>query len=315
MPSEILSIGLNSDSENTALIITAFDRISGPAAIETDKFSGFINFYDAGVPDKYDLSFTGKQYNFTPYSRWATDDAPGHGASHANYETKVIAGNTFDFSKYHGEALLANGWSFISVSDESVYDDNFNINKYDFVDIVFGEEKETDWVKDFTESEYGKQFKTFNKKFQVKISDYLANGGNLFVSGSYIASDMFLHREKDDPDIQFVKEVLKYRLDSDHAVVNGNVYSISDNFLEKNYAFEFNTELTDSIYAVEAPDALGTVEGSETLLRYNENLFSAAIGYKNDYGVVSMGFPFETILDKQVRLDFMNAVLNYLKLK
>ncbi len=314
-PSEILSVGFAGKNSNTAVVINAFDRISGPACIESDKFTGFVNFYDAGVPDKYDLSYTGQQYNFTPVSRWGSDDAPGHGASHANFETKVIAGNTFDFTKVHGEALLKNGWSFISVSDEAASEEFYNLNKYDFVDIIFGEEKETEWPKKYSEDMYGKQFKTFNEKFQEKISEYLTGGGNVFLSGSYIGSDLFLHKPKDDPGKKFAIETLKYRLDSDHAVVEGDVYSIRDSFIKKNYTFNFNTVLNDSIYAVEAPDALGEINGSETLLRYKENLYSAAIGYKDEYGIVSMGFPFETITSDEARNELMNAVLVYLKLK
>jgi len=78
---------------------------------------------------------------------------------------------------------------------------------------------------------------------------------------------------------------------------------------------EFNTSFNDSIYKVEAPDELGSVKGSEVLLRYSENNFSAAVGYKEKYGVVSLGFPFETILGEKQRNMLMKSVLNYLDIK
>jgi hypothetical protein len=314
-PSEIISVGLSSRGNDVALIINAFDRICGPEAIETDKFTGFINFYDAGVPDKYDVSYTGAQHNFTPSSRWATDDTPGHGASYANHESQKIAGNTFDYSKTHGQSLLRNGWSFITVSDEIVETGTYNLSGFNFVDIIFGEEKETVWPKQFGDDKYGKQFKTFTNELQKVISGYLEKGGSLFISGAYVGSDLFLFKEKDHPDKEFARSKLKFRLDSDHAVLNGSVYSINENFMKQNFQFTFNTELNDSIYAVEAPDALGNVNGSEVLLRYDENLYSAAIGYKDEYGVVVFGFPFETILDRNVRDEVMLGVLTYLKLK
>jgi hypothetical protein len=74
----------------------------------------------------------------------------------------------------------------------------------------------------------------------------------------------------------------------------------------------YNTELNDSIYAVEAPDALYPFGGSETILRYFENRMGAGIGYKKDYGVVVMGFPFETILGEETRNIIMKKVLEYL---
>jgi hypothetical protein len=50
-------------------------------------------------------------------------------------------------------------------------------------------------------------------------------------------------------------------------------------------------------------------------LRYLENNFSAAVGYKGNYGIVVLGFPFETILGEKNRIEVMNTILNYLELK
>lgn len=44
------------------------------------------------------------------------DDASGFGDSYGNYETQVIAGNTFDYPAIHGAAILKAGYSFVSVS-------------------------------------------------------------------------------------------------------------------------------------------------------------------------------------------------------
>jgi hypothetical protein len=48
------------------------------------------------------------------------------------------------------------------------------------------------------------------------------------------------------------------------------------------------------------------------LMRYNENEFSAVIGFNVSYGVVAMGFPFETITDEKSRAKLMGAILDYL---
>jgi hypothetical protein len=49
-------------------------------------------------------------------------------------------------------------------------------------------------------------------------------------------------------------------------------------------------------------------------MRFTENEYSAATGYKNEYGVVAMGFPFETIILSDQRTKLMKAVIQYLKL-
>jgi len=99
------------------------------------KFAGFANFIDQGVPDKYDISFTGAQFNFTPPSKWTDDDSPGFGASYGDFETTVIPGNTFDYPFIHGKSIREAGFSFVSVSDEAVTDDKFNLSDYKIIDL------------------------------------------------------------------------------------------------------------------------------------------------------------------------------------
>ncbi len=91
----------------------------------------------------------------------------------------------------------------------------------------------------------------------------------------------------------------------------GKVYPESS-FAESDLIINYNTGLNDSIYAVEAPDALYPFDGSETILRYSENNFGAGIGYKKDYGVIISGFPFETVLGEKSRVELMNLVLKFL---
>ena len=143
------------------------------------------------------------------------------------------------------------------------------------------------------------------------ISDYLKNGGKLFISGSYIASDVFLANNLDSIKVDFLKNKLKFVLASDHAVKVGKVLNIANSFLPKDYEFKFVTEMNDKIYNAEAPDALKPVNGGQTLLRYNENYYSAATGYKGNYSVVAFGFPFETIKNNDDRNTIMKAILNY----
>jgi len=310
--SEILSIGIINPNSKPVLIVNGFDRICGPLSINSGNFSGFLSNYDAGVPDKIDISFTGYQHNFDSGSNWTTDDMPGHGASYADYENKIIAGNTFDFSKVHGESLVNAGYSFVSCSDESVWNGDVDLNDFALVDIIMGEEKETPWPKSYTDSLYGKQFKTFPNQFKNKVKNYLENGGNIFLSGAYIGTDLFYRKNKTDSDVEFGKSVLKFKLDSDHAVNDGKVYSVNSKIFPKNNEFEFNTKLNMKIYAVEAPDAIGPVNNSKTVFRYKDNDTSAGVAYKNEYGIISIGFPFETIKEKKTRNLIMKNVVEYL---
>ena len=309
-PSEVLSVCWIDNDKPKVLIVNGFDRVSLPAMIESEEFTGFVGAIDEGVPYLYDIGYVGSQHEFKSSSKWATDDTPGHGASYADMETSVIAGNTFNFSHIHGEALKENGFSFESVSDESVFDSAINLKNYSLVDLILGEEKETHWQREFADSLWGTKYKIFPKVFQKQISNYLDGGGNLFLSGAYIASDLF--QKKDSSDIKFSEDVLRYKLDSDHAVKRGRVVSVNK---KNQFTLEFNTSFNENIYKVEAPDAIGSINGSETLFRYAENYYSAGTGYKNEYGVVALGFPFESIVDISERIKLMKMITDYLQIE
>lgn len=312
LDSEILSACSLGKDIKPLLVINGFDRVSAPASIKSKYFTGFLNNIDAGVPDKYDFSFTGLQHNFNPSIHWRSDDMPGLGASYADYESKIIAGNTFDFAYVHGKSIVKNGYAFVSSSDEAVWNGALDMKDYQFVDFIMGEEKLTHWPAEYSDNKYGLQFKVFPDELKTKISEYLENGGNIFVSGSYIGTDLFFNKFREDKDVLFGKNYLKFRLSTDHAVKTGGVFSHNESVFPAEMKFKFNTDLNDSIYAVEAPDALNPVNGSESLLRYSENQISAAVGYKNEYGVVAFGFPFETILGDDARQEIMMHILKYL---
>ncbi len=313
-PSEVLSVCRMKDDRKPVLIINDFTRIAPPAKVVSDKFTGFVNNIDPGMPYKYDVSFTGAQYNFDSASQYKNNDNPGWGASHANYETKVIAGNTFDYPYIHGKSIKACGYPFVSTSVKAVIEDSLDLSQYKFVDLILGEQKTTHWERAVEDSIRGLRFETFPKKLQLMITKYCESGGNLFVSGSYVGSDLYKYMPEANSNIQFARDVLKFNWDTDHAAVTGNVFSADSNFLHKFDAFRFNSQFNDKIYAVTAPDAITNVKDSETILRYTENQFSAGTAYKGKYGVIVFGFPFETIIEQSERDAIMKAVLSYFKL-
>ena len=94
------------------------------------------------------------------------------------------------------------------------------------------------------------------------------------------------------------------------------VEEFKHDILAKKFAFELppQCEMNRDICIVEAPDAIVPVEGSKQVLRYAENLFGAGVAYNRAYGIVELGFPFETILDTDLRHDVMRSILQYLSL-
>ena len=307
-PSEILSVCWFDNDRNPVLIINGFDRVSGPEVIDTESFRGFADFLDAGVPDKYDLSHVGMQFDFIPKSKWMNNDAPGFGSSYADMETQIIPGNTFDYPYIHGKAIQGIGKSFVSASDEAIEDGDVNLSDYTFVDLILGEEKKTTWPK----NDKIINFKTFSNSLQKRISSFCKTGGNLFITGAYVGTDIFKIPPIDSTDIKFARETLKYFHRTNHAAKNGDVYVNDPGFKSVLTDFHFNTDYNPDIYTVEAPDAIEPADSlANTIFRYKENNMSAAVAYDGPYKIIIFGFPFETISNEESRTRVMRAVLKF----
>ncbi len=308
-PSEILSACRIGDFSDPVMIVNGFDRIAAPAVVETGDFAGFADFVDQGVPDRYDLSYTGPQFDFMRSSKWRGDDAPGWGASYADYETRVIPGNTFDYPYVHGEAIRAAGRSFISCSDEAVADSLISLKAYSLVNLILGEERLTGWPQPGPEP----VFEAFPENMRQRLTDYCAGGGNLFLSGSYIGTDLLAGDDVSDEKKEFANNVLHYRWVTNHATRGGRL-AISDSlFLPITERLEINTGYHPDIYTAEAPDAIAPRDvKTKTILRYAENNIPAATAYAGlKHKVIAFGFPFETILGRQARAQLMQQILAF----
>lgn len=392
-PSEILAAGFVREQRRPVLIVNSFERISGPAIVDEPEFKGFANFLDPGVPDRYDISFTGDQFDFDPDSRWRTNDAPGHGASHADFETRIMPGNTFDFPSVYGRALLDLGIPFVSASVASIRDRQSDMNLYDAVILVLGMQKSTPWPK---HQVHGREhaFQVFPVRMRQELGRYLNLGGRLFITGAYVGTDVELGQEDDPEGMAFIRQILHFENETNHAARTGIVRTVSNKLLPVNTRFTFNTGFHPEIYMAGAPDAIepygvpvepgvssrddggahlstagqategimisdDPVEittdlnskvalvhysdrryfpgsfnmeekqgggelfpsvrremdpsGPETLIRYEENQFSAGVGFRTkNRAVVTFGFPFETILDPLERTLILSGVMDYL---
>lgn len=312
MPSEIVSAALGKKGKSPVLVINGFTRLSAPASISIGNFEGFLHHLDHGVSYGYDVSFVGEQYNFDKTSRWITDDEPGHGASYANHETSVIAGNTFDFAYIHGRAILDAGYSFFSSSLQAVMDNHVDITAYKYVDLILGEQKKTRRYKAGNYPKEAIDFETFPIRLQSKLKFYAQSGGNIFVSGAYVTTDSYRNFTPDSASIALLEDVLHVKHRTDHASKRGEVVATYPKEFKLPQQFRFNTDLRADIYQVEAPDAIiPSNESGKIIARFKENGFSAATAFEGYYKTVVFGFPFETILDESDRKEVMKAILTF----
>lgn len=309
-PSETLSLYKSSVSNKTAMIINGFQRVSAPEYFETSEQSGFLDTLDQGVPDRYDLSYTGSQYNFNKRNKYKNNINPGHGGSYGNYENEVIAGNLFNYPYIHGKALKENGYSFVSCNKEAVTNGMASIIDYDMIDLILGEEKETLTGKN-------KRYKTFPKELQIALQDYLDMGGNIFASGAYIASDILENENCEPDDVVFLKTILKVGLGESKFRSNGSIESANSEFTSFKHPFyHYCQVLNEKKYAVEAPDALIPANGSQPILLFGNNPGAvAAVAYKGKYKTVISSIPFEALTTEYQRNKWMREIIQFFETK
>jgi hypothetical protein len=304
--SEILSAGIKAGDSNSVLVVNGFDRISGPAWFDRNNMAGIAWWNDRGVADHNEIINVGDQYDFDRKSPWLDDDAPGWGASYGNMTGKIIPGNSFDYPYLHGTAIMAAGHSFFSVSDEYFCSDNFSSSTWKNVDLIFGKEKSTPFFTDSSVVDY----RIYTQEFMRRIKELTQSGTNIFMSGAYIGSDLFV--KGDSAAIKFADQTLHFSLRTGHAVKSGEAYSTDYAKPSFTGSLSFNTDYSESIYSVEAPDAIEpSGKGAICSFRYSENNSSAGIAYKGSYKTLILGFPFETIKSEQDRNRLMEQILKY----
>ena len=315
-PSEILSAGRVSGSKGRVLVVNGFDRISAPAdfvaaASAGTQLAGCLDDLDHGVPYIKDISYIGKMKEYRRSVPWMDDDASGFGDSYSNYETQVIAGNTFDYPALHGAAILKAGYSFVSCSDEAVEHGQVSLNDYKHTDLILGKECQTKIGRGGVKP---LEFKTFSKPMQERITAYCNGGGNIFVSGAYVGTDLWDNRlaPANEEDKKFATEVLKYKWRAGQAALTGKVNCVASPFPSLAGDYTYYNKPNSDMYVVESPDAIEpAVKEAYTVMRYPENNLSAGVAYRGAYKTCVLGFPFESLRTAEERACLMNAILTF----
>lgn len=318
-PSEVLALCDLQNGSEPVLIVNGFTRVSAPDWFEASEgIAGFYDERDHGVPYVRDISYIGSQFEYRRDIPWMDDDAAGFGASRSNYEEKVIAGNTFDYVYDHGCAIAAAGHSFVSTS-VGAYTASDAAGEPRIVDLILGKQKEIKHGRGV----YGTYFKTFPTALQDKIRRATAAGTDFFVSGAFVATDLWDNpnssAETAAADQAFATDVLGYHWRVGQASVTGEAYQVDNRFKDfTGGKYEFSAELNADCYAVESPDSFYAADKDKgcTIMRYSENNLVAGIAAAFDgYRTVVLGFPFETITDNDARTALMTQILNYFKNK
>ena len=278
------------------LVVDAFNRLSGPARIETADSLGFDLSADCGVPRGYTLALIGKQTNFDRQSMGGEGPRSlGHGGS--EWLGRRIAGNNFDGSETHTAAIIEAA-PHVSVSSTCV--DAFNglsekqLSAYRLIDYAAGLERDAPHNL--------RPYKAIPVAARRQLQHFQSNGGHLLVSGSFIGSDLRSEEEQ-----RFLAQTL-------HLSCPGNVRNDSLSvFTGLNLQLPvYNTPNADH-FACNISDVLEPTEGAFSAFAYGNGGYSAGVAHDGQNGrTLTLGFPFECISNAQIRAQAMSAMLQFL---
>ncbi len=218
------------------------------------------------------------------------------------------SGNTLDFTRQHGTAIYKNNFHFNSATNDAVLDGLVTLTDYKIADYILGEESTVD--------------ETFSSAEQMKIKEFLQNGGNLFLSGAEIAWDLDYKGSAADKD--FIWNYLKIKYSQDAPNNQPGVYfkvePVSGTMFENLPAFYFD-DGTHGTYIVKYPDVVTGINGGTGILKYSGVSESSGYGgifYDGMFPsgtkkgkLLYLGFPFETIYPDSTRRILMNKILEF----
>jgi hypothetical protein len=216
--------------------------------------------------------------------------------------------NSFDYVNRVERALQAAkpGTHVASTSNEAVTSGAVNLTDYKVVVWILGNESTAN--------------DTFNATEQTKVTQFLAAGGNLFVSGSEIAWDL----DSQNNGRSFYENTLKGNYVSDDAATYTATATVSPGIFNGMSSFVFSSGASstvyssrdDQVYDVTTPDVIAAQSGATVALNYNNAAGAAGIqfgaGGVGSGSIVMFGFPIETMTNEARRQTAMGRVLDFL---
>ena len=308
-PSETLAFRHAGGDSHPILIINGFTRVSAPAVVADGDYAGFDTSNDFGVPYIRDVSFTGYQ---TEFHRSAGD---GFGKSSDRYVADVIAGNSFDYPALHGEAIAEAGRGFVSASVGAVEHGSVNLSDYKTIDLILGKQKATTMGR----GNRGAEFFTFPKNLRNALTSFLGKGGDIIISGQYVASDLRDTRNDNDA-ARWGEEVLMITVpDSVSPTQGGRIDGMAAPLKSTlgSRCYAYSNTLNSDMYIVERPDAIIPTRNADeaaTFLRFSDTDAAAGLLIRDGKSRRAvMSVPFESLTDANQRNLLMKEMLEWIE--
>lgn len=282
----------------TVLLVNAFDRLSGPARIETPDSLGFMLHRDVGVSYGVNTSLCGAQ---TVFSRSAIGRIGVSSLGYCGSELTgiALAGNNFDGIELHASDILSvtPDVNIVSMS-RAAFDklDVASLQQYAMIDYIAG--LQADVPHNLV------HYDVFTSATERLLTDYATAGGCMFVSGSRIgqADSLFLSRT--------LHAVCRATVGHyDRGMLSG--IGIDIPIFNRPNDVHYPCQESDVLEPADAVAFPSFAYGCRTS-SVSDAGYAAGVAWQN--GVV-MGFPYDCIVDLSTRRTVMEAILKHLRVK
>ena len=310
IPLQAISSDGKSLTSTAVLAVDNFDRVASPTWYDSYEYAGFDNRQDGGIGYMYDCAYIGDMYEWHRHLPWMDDDCPGFGGSYTDWADRIVAGNTMDWSARHGKLIFDCGYAFCSASSDAFAATPELAEGIYALDLICGKQ-----VSSYSGAgRFPARHTVFPEGLQEAIRKYCGRGGNLLVSGAYIATDawggIYPFRQDSLSAVkarEFCMEVLGYKWLSNYASRSCEARGCWLSYMPEKIACRRNP--CEEGYGIESPDGIVPADSRGiSIMRYSDSNVSAGVIFRNRaYSCLSLGFPIETIDDEKQAAALMKA--------
>ncbi|MCM1079177.1 MAG: xanthan lyase [Bacteroidales bacterium] len=301
-PTEELVSVYSPAAKETVMIVNAFHRLSSPTVIDTDSICGFDLDDDIGVSYGKTPAWIGRQRVF---EKAQAGKISGLGYTSNDLLGRFTAGNDFNYAFSHAEAVRSAGkYNVVSLSSDC-FSRNTDMTGVSVLDILFGNEKD--------DGHSLIPYKTFTPQMRDGIEAFRNRGGGIFISGSYIASDMLEEEERlwlaENLHIMYGgtdRDSIPFRIKESSDIVSGTglYMSVYRHVNDRHYA-SVASDILFSTDSLQENAHLAYASGAQASVSYNGE----------SHRIFALGFPFECIKDAANRKLLMKRMLAFLTRK
>lgn len=275
------------------LVVNGFDRISGPAWVETKDSLGFDLRQDVGVSNGVNTSFCGEQIIFDA-TAMGKEGPSSLGFSGIEYTGVPLSGNLFDGIALHTDDIIAarpsqtvvsmSHGAFAQLSPEQ-------LSEYSVIDYIGGLQADRPYNL--------RPYQPMSEATRQLLAAYQQQGGSLLISGAHIG-------ETDSLFLATTLHAVRYGSSNHYDGGTFNGLGLDIPVYNRPNALHYPCQHSDIVIPADATafsafaySALGDTPG-----------YSAGIAWP---GGLYMAFPYDCIADPDIRRKVMTTVLQYLQ--